>query len=84
MKKAIFLIFPNQLFEISPFLDKIFKNEKNIKKSIFYIIEDSLFFGDSQYKMKFHKQKIALHRATMKFYCGHRVELLEPPRMLGL
>ncbi len=32
------------------------------------LIEDSLFFGDVRYPMKFHKQKLWLHRATMKRY----------------
>ena len=30
------------------------------------MIEDSLFFGDSRYPIGFHKQKLWLHRATMK------------------
>ncbi len=49
------IIFPHQLFEHSPLL-------KN--KLPFYLVEESLFFN--QYA--FHKQKIAFHRATMKFY----------------
>ena len=32
------------------------------------LIEDSLFMGDPQYPMKFHKQKLWLHRASMKRY----------------
>ena len=32
------------------------------------IIEDSLFFGDWHYPANFHKQKLWLHRATMKRY----------------
>ncbi|MDT0646027.1 cryptochrome/photolyase family protein [Zunongwangia sp. F260] len=49
------LIFPNQLFESNP----LFSIEGD-----FYLIEESLFFN----QFKFHKQKIAFHRATMKFY----------------
>lgn len=49
------LIFPNQLFENSPLLDSADR---------IYLIEEFLFF--KQYR--FHKQKIAFHRATMKFY----------------
>tara|TARA_R110002020_G_scaffold37072_1_gene111761 strand:- start:48140 stop:49621 length:1482 start_codon:yes stop_codon:yes gene_type:complete len=49
------LIFPHQLFERNPLFD--------IEGSI-YLVEELLFF--KQYN--FHKQKIAFHRATMKFY----------------
>lgn len=51
----IFLVYPNQLFENTDILegyDKVF------------LIEDSLFFT----KYNFHKQKLILHRATMKMY----------------
>ena len=51
----IHIIFPNQLFKNSEILDPI----ENI-----ILIEEYLFFN--QYK--FHKQKIAFHRATMKAY----------------
>ena len=58
--KKIFLIFPNQLFKIN----KQFKEFKNIA-----LIQDSLFFGsDSQWKQKFHCQKIIFHQATMDYY----------------
>jgi deoxyribodipyrimidine photolyase-related protein len=53
--QAINLIFPHQLFLNSPLLE----NENEI-----YLIEEYLFF--KQYK--FHKQKIAFHRASMKAY----------------
>jgi len=53
--KTVNLVFPHQLFEKSPLLDNGFS---------IYLIEEELFFN--QYK--FHKQKIAFHRATMKFY----------------
>ena len=55
MKKAINLIFPHQLFAESPLLG----NANEI-----YLIEEYLFFR--QYR--FHKQKIAFHRASMKYY----------------
>ncbi len=48
------LIFPNQLFEKSPLP----------QDSVWYIIEEYLFFD--QYS--FHKQKLIFHRASMKFY----------------
>ena len=49
------LIFPHQLFKDTDYLDK---------NQPVFLVEEFLFF--KQYK--FHKQKIALHRATMKFY----------------
>ena len=49
------LVFPHQLHQDL----SLFENG-----APFYLIEEYLFF--SQYK--FHKQKIAYHRATMKFY----------------
>ena len=55
MKKAINIIFPNQLYAKSPLL----QNGNEV-----YLIEEYLFFR--QYP--FHKQKIAFHRATMKYY----------------
>ena len=51
----ILLIFPNQLFKINELI--------NLSTKI-YIIEDELFF----LKYKYHKMKLILHRATMKFY----------------
>lgn len=53
--KKLFVVFPNQLFEN---ID-IFKSYDRI-----YLVEEHLFF--KQYL--FHKQKIAFHRASMKFY----------------
>ena len=52
----IFLIFPNQLFYNS-FLLKY-------KHCVFYIIEEPRYFTD----FKFHKLKLAYHRASMKKY----------------
>jgi deoxyribodipyrimidine photolyase-related protein len=52
------LVFPNQLFAKHPGL-------KNNPTRV-VLIEDSLFFGDSHYPAKFHKQKLWLHRASMK------------------
>lgn len=53
--QSVSLVFPHQLFEKNPCIDK---------QRIVYIIEEYLYFR--QYK--FHKQKIAFHRASMKFY----------------
>jgi len=54
------LIFPHQLFLDHPGF--------KLAPSRVVLIEDSLFFGDARYLMKFHKQKLWLHRATMKRY----------------
>lgn len=53
--KAINLIFPNQLFKENT----LFENGHD-----FYMVEEFLFFKH----YPFHKQKIAFHRASMKFY----------------
>jgi deoxyribodipyrimidine photolyase-related protein len=49
------IVFPHQLFEQSILTSKC---------EIIYLIEENLYF--TQYN--FHKQKIAFHRASMKFY----------------
>ncbi len=56
----ILLILPNQLFAKHPGL--------TLDPSRVILLEDSLFFGDLQYPMQFHKQKLWLHRASMKRY----------------
>ena len=54
------LIFPNQLFKSHPLfkhaLDKVL------------LIEDSLFFGDYHYPLKFSKHKLLYHRVCMRKY----------------
>ena len=58
--RKIFLIFPNQLFKIK----KQFLDINNIA-----LIQDSLFFGsDTEWKQKFHCQKVMFHKATMDYY----------------
>jgi len=54
-KKSAHIIYPHQLFKTSEVL--------KVKATV-YLVEEFLFF--SQYK--FHKQKIAFHRASMKAY----------------
>ncbi|MEO6286551.1 MAG: cryptochrome/photolyase family protein [Dyadobacter sp.] len=49
------LIFPHQLFENSPIAENGFP---------VYLLEETLYFK----QFAFHKQKIAFHRATMKWY----------------
>ena len=58
--KQISIIFPNQLFEVSPILD--FKCE-------ILMLEDSLFFGnDKKYKYTNHINKIIFLRSAMYSY----------------
>ena len=58
--KTAALVFPHQLFAAHPAL----------KYSVDFIVltEDPLFFGDAQYPCHFHRQKLVLHRASMKHY----------------
>lgn len=58
---AITLIFPHQLFKQHPALDK------NIPVCL---VEEQLYFN--QYR--FHRQKLVLHRATMKYYADWLVK----------
>lgn len=58
---AVNIILPHQLFE----------NTTGFSKTVpVFLIEESLFFN--QYN--FHKQKIAFHRASMKFYESYLIE----------
>ena len=59
--KTVNLIFPNQLFEESPLLDK---------DGLFLLIEETLFF----HHFKFHVQKLILHRSSMKYYESYLVK----------
>ena len=54
------LVFPDQLYLHNPAIDK---NRK------VYLLQDSLYFNDFQYPIKFHKQKILLHLLSTKNYC---------------
>ncbi|NNF33625.1 MAG: cryptochrome/photolyase family protein [Saprospiraceae bacterium] len=54
-KETVNIVFPHQLYEDHPSLG----NDAPV-----YLIEEYLFFK----QFKFHKQKLAFHRATMKFY----------------
>lgn len=54
------LIFPHQLFADHPAIPD--------KPDRIVLVEDPLFFGDRQYPMQFHKQKLWLHRASMTRY----------------
>jgi deoxyribodipyrimidine photolyase-related protein len=54
------LIFPHQLFDEHPGL--------GLNPAQVVLVEDNLFFGDLKYPTPFHKQKLWLHRASMKRY----------------
>jgi deoxyribodipyrimidine photolyase-related protein len=53
------VVFPHQLFIGHPVLSP--------GRSV-YLVEDQLFFGDSRYQARFHRQKLMLHRASMRAY----------------
>jgi len=57
------LIFPHQLFEQHPALEN--------KPTRILLIEDSLFFGDANTPLNFHRIKLAFHIATMNAYEKH-------------
>ena len=59
--QTVKLIFPHQLFQGNP----LFSVDGPI-----YLIEEILFFK----QVNFHKQKIAFHRATMKYYENYLIE----------
>ncbi len=63
--KSATIVFPHQLFEVHPACAQ--------GRDVF-LIEEYLYF--SQYR--FHKQKIAFHRASMKFYEHYLSEQLYP------
>lgn len=54
------LILPNQLFDVHPGVE--------LGPQRIVLFEHSLFFGDQHHPAQFHKQKLWLHRATMKRY----------------
>jgi deoxyribodipyrimidine photolyase-related protein len=72
----VLLIYPHQLFAAEYLPNDVDK---------VLLIEDPLFFGnDEQYKTYFHKQKLILHRASMRRYAqevlwpaGYQVEYVE-------
>lgn len=56
------IIFPHQLFDPHPAVQR----DRPV-----YLVEDSLFFGNDPHQpFKFHKQKLILHRASMKAYAA--------------
>ena len=57
MAQHYHFIYPHQLFPTLP-----------SASTTVVLIEDPLFFYDSTFKIGFHKQKLVLHRASMKSY----------------
>ena len=57
--KKAHLIYPHQLFE------EVFDFSKD---TMLLLIEDPLFFKDRQYVHSFHKQKLILHRASLRSF----------------
>lgn len=67
MSRSLALVFPHQLFQDHPALEK----DRPI-----LLIEDPLFFGtDSEQPLKFHAKKLVLHRASMKRWAQGRSNL---------
>ena len=69
------VVFPHQLFEHHPAV--------GAEPQDIVLVEDNLFFGDPHQTATFHRQKLWLHRASMKRYAarlsakGHRVEYVD-------
>jgi deoxyribodipyrimidine photolyase-related protein len=59
MPRHVTLIYPHQLYSPPPFTHA---------DTHYVMIEDPLFFGDARYPVRFHKMKLAYHRATMRRY----------------
>ena len=76
MSKNALLIYPHQLYPV----DQLPKDVDRV-----YVIEDPLMFGrDPMYPLFIHKQKLVLHRASMRRYveevlwpAGYQVEYIE-------
>ncbi|MEM1042805.1 MAG: cryptochrome/photolyase family protein [Bacteroidota bacterium] len=59
------LVFPHQLFGDHPALPE---------GGAAVLVEDSLFFRDPQYPARYHKQRLLLHRASMRRYADRLAE----------
>ena len=59
----LLLIFPHQLFEAHPGFES--------GPCPTALVEDALFFGDEHHPANFHKQKLRLHRVSMKRFDAH-------------
>jgi len=81
---AAAVVFPQQLFESHPALKRGWR---------VYVVEASRFFRDEEASLRFHQQKLALHRGSLKAYeamlarQGYAVTYLEyeaDPNLKGL
>jgi (6-4)DNA photolyase len=78
---SVTVVFPHQLFRNNPCL----KWDR-----IIYLVEDPWFFRDPVNLIKFHQQKLVLHRASMQAYReflesrGYLVRYLEFTQEMGL
>jgi deoxyribodipyrimidine photolyase-related protein len=61
MSNSVSLIFPHQLYQNNPIVQKEGK---------IYLVEEKLYFLQYQ----FHQQKLVLHRASMQFYAQFLIE----------
>jgi len=61
---GIFIIFPNTLFKDITKIKKLFNDDLI---TTIYLVEEPIYFT----KFKFHKQKLILHRASMKYYSNY-------------
>jgi len=61
-EKSVAIVFPHHLLEDHPAAGKT---------SGFILVEDQLFFGDPVFGLRFHKNKLVLHRASMRYYHDH-------------
>ncbi|MEM6764778.1 MAG: cryptochrome/photolyase family protein [Bacteroidota bacterium] len=53
------IVFPHQLFKSHPAID--------VDRPVF-LVEHPFFLHDTRYQIRYHKQKVLLHRASMKAY----------------
>lgn len=77
--KEVVLIYPHQLYESHPAI---------AEGRLHLVVEDPLFFGDYEYPLNFHKQKLILHRASMQWFAkeilgksGYEYAYIEYPQL---
>jgi deoxyribodipyrimidine photolyase-related protein len=77
---SVAVVFPHQLFHDNPCLKR---------HRIVYLVEEPWFFRDQTNLLKFHRQKLVLHRASMQAYQdflqsrGYLVRYLEFSQEMG-
>jgi len=65
--QTVLFIFPHQLFRAHSGL--------KLQPDIVVLIEGTLFFKDKKYPVNFHRQKLLLHRSSMKCYQDYLKDL---------